>query len=79
MTATVTFLIYRIEWHRRRAKAQRAARTGMPPPRLPCRIYWAEDAFRNVRARLAAADRPGSWREPCTSTRTSDDPLTDSD
>lgn len=79
MTATVTFLIYRIEWHRRRATAQRAARAGLPPPRSHCRIYWAEDAFRNVRVRAGAADRPGSWREPCKGTRPCDDALTDSD
>lgn len=74
MTATVTFLIYRIEWHRRRATAMRAARGGMPVQRAPCRIYWAEDAFGRPRSE-ASPNGPERWRGPCKS----NDLQTDSD
>ncbi|ESJ25235.1 MULTISPECIES: hypothetical protein [Cupriavidus] len=48
MNGNITFLVYRLEWHRRRAEALHAARSGRlrELADLPsCKIYWAADAF----------------------------------
>ncbi|KAA6129613.1 hypothetical protein [Cupriavidus cauae] len=48
MSGNITFLVYRLEWHRRRAEALQAARTGLyrQLEDLPsCKIYWAADTF----------------------------------
>ncbi|UZN51892.1 hypothetical protein KZ686_17325 [Cupriavidus cauae] len=48
MSGNITFLVYRLEWHRRRAEALHAARSGLYRELgdLPsCKIYWAADTF----------------------------------
>ncbi len=58
MSGNITFLVYRLEWHRRRAEALHAARSGLYRQLgdLPsCKIYWAADTFAH---RSPAAARP---------------------
>ncbi len=58
MSGNITFLVYRLEWHRRRAEALHAARSGLYRELgdLPsCKIYWAADTFAH---RSPSAARP---------------------
>lgn len=58
MSGNITFLVYRLEWHRRRAEALHAARSGLCRQlgdQPSCKIYWAADTFAH---RSPAAVRP---------------------
>ncbi|NSX02671.1 hypothetical protein [Cupriavidus gilardii] len=66
MSANITFLVYRLEWHRRRAEALHAARSGLYRQfgdQPSCKIYWAADSFAH---RNTTAVRAPDWRDPCT-------------
>lgn len=68
MSANITYLMYRSEWHRRRTEALRERASRVYQQRPPCKIYWAADCFAhriagdNVAPPLTAP----AWRDPCT-------------
>lgn len=70
MSGNITFLVYRLEWHRRRAEALHAARSGLYRELgdLPsCKIYWAADTFAHRSPAAAEATQGlGSGATPGT-------------
>lgn len=73
MSGNITFLVYRIEWHRRRAEALHAARSGLCRElgELPsCKIYWAADSFAHRSSASAHSnDGPIAGANPGTTER----------